>query len=484
MPLRDYQKDAIAKTYQSLRQVDRVMLSMPTGAGKTHVASGIIQHGLKHSRRIGFLVDRLTLVDQTLARFSAQGVRCGVMQANHPLRDPDAPVQIMSVQTLRRRPLHTIPHCDLYFHDEAHDKHKIVWKLMDYFDAKWVGLSATPFTTGLANYWQDLVFATTTADLIEMGYLSPYRAFGPSSPNMSGARIFGGDWASEDARTRMEPLTGDITAHYQSKTPGKKAIVFCTNVRHAIQMAEAFRSAGVEAAHVSGKDSDDVRRDTLTRYAEGDIKVLTNCEVLTKGYDQPDIEVGIFARPTRSLSLHIQMMGRVLRTAPGKREAILLDHAGNIGRLGFPDDPLPQEMCDKESGVSSRDRRNANEPEPWTCGGCHNINPPDARRCAVCDTVPEREGAALPDSVPGVLQELAKQNRADKQTVWAMLNYCRRERGYQMGWVYHSYKALFGVGPNNRINQQMIVRPTREMRKWVNERLANSRKHYYASRPR
>ena len=480
MALREYQKEAVAKTFAAMQRESAVVLQMATGGGKTHVASDIIERGLKRGRRVCFIVDRITLVNQTVKRFWEQGIRVGVIQGDHPDYDPSQPVQVCSVQTLRRRPKHLWPKSDLYIVDECHDQYQVVRDIMEMRPfAKYLGLSATPWSTGMARTWKELVVGATTSQLIDLGYLSPYKAYGPDSPNMGGARIYGGDWALEEAAERMEPLTGDIVTHYKTFASNKKAVVFCVNVAHAKKMAREFVRQGVSADYVSGKDSPERRQEVLGNFDSGDIKVLCNCDVLTKGYDSPDIEVGILARPTRSLSVHIQMCGRVIRKHPDIKEKLILDHAGNIARLGFPDDPLPEAMCDKEKGVSLVDRRRKDAPEPWRCVGCNHMNPPDERVCQQCGGKNEA-AVSLPDSVDGVLTALSRENRADKQTVYAMLNYIRTKKGYQRGWADHSYKDLFGVWPNNKINKNMTVRPSREMNKWVDERLSNRRKHYFA----
>ena len=479
MPLRDYQERAIADVYASLRQHQSVILQQPTGSGKTHVAMGITKHGLQHDRRIAFGVDRLTLLDQTLDRFYADGIEVGVMQGDHPLYRPGAPVQLISLQTMKRRPHTRWPDFDLFFHDEAHDQHQVVYEAMERRPlAKFVGLSATPFTTGLGLHWEDLVVATTTAELIERGYLSPYKAYGPSAPNMAGARIYGSDWANTDVQQRMEPLTGNIVTHYQSMTPGQKALVFAANVQHAKDLAAAFEKEGIAASYVHGKDSDERRREVLDAFAAGDIRVLCNCEVLTKGYDQPDVTVGIIARPTRSLALHIQILGRVLRTSPGKEFATILDHAGNIARLGFPDDPLPTKLSDKDRGVSEIDRREGDEPEPWNCPKCTHLNPPRTIECNACGERRVRQQEVQQQE--GVLKELSREGRADKQTVHAMLKQIAHERNYKDGWVAHSYKSLFGKFPDREIKTNVRMRASFELRQWVNERMDNQRKAFYA----
>ncbi len=478
MPLRDYQSEAIQRTYASLRDNQSTIIQMPTGSGKTHVAMGITKQGLKHGRRIAFAVDRLSLLDQTIERFESQGIEVGVMQGIHPKFKPSAPVQLISLQTLKRRHKGRWPDFDLFFHDECHDQHKVVYDLMQARPfAKFIGLSATPFTTGLGLHWNDLVVATTTSELMEQGFLSRYKAFGPSSPDMKGARIYGSDWAKGDVEERMKPLTGDIVSHYMKMTPGQKGLCFTSNVQHAKDMAEAFMQRGIASNYVCGRDTDERREEVLEAFKKGDIQVLCNCEVLTKGYDQPDVSVGIIARPTRSLALHIQMLGRVLRTHPSKEFATILDHAGNIERLGFPDDPLPTSLCMKEKGVSEIDKRKKEDPQPWNCPSCYHLNPPKTGVCESCGTVPQRKADV--DQVPGFLQELKREGRADKQTVHAMLNSIAKGHGYKSGWVAHAYRSLFGVWPR-KIDKYRTERPTDELRSWVNERISNQRKHYFA----
>ena len=464
MSLRPYQNTAVKNVYASLHKHDRTMLQLPTAAGKTHIAAEIIKHGLRHGKRINFCVDRITLLDQTIDKFWEDGIPLGVVQADHPMSNPNAPVQIVSLQTLARRGRRNWPPADLFIVDEAHDQYQITYDVMDKWDnLKYLGLSATPFTTGLGRHWQDLVVGSTTTELMDLGYLSRYDAFGPSTPDLTNIARSGGDYSTTALEERMTALTGNIVAHYKAHAAGKKALAFTPTVAYAKQLAMEFNNAGIEADYVCGKDSDDRRTSVLESYRDGKIDVLCNCEVLIKGYDQPDIEVGILARPTRSLSLHIQMLGRLLRIAPGKDKALFLDHAGNIERLGFPDDPLPTEMCQRESGVSPTDTRQRDEPTPWNCPKCYHLNPIKTPQCEACG-----HRAVQPSKVTttnGVLVKLEKTGHASKQTVYSMLNCIAQDKGYQPGWTANKYRTIFGVWP--RQMQNTILTPTPEMRNWI-----------------
>jgi superfamily II DNA or RNA helicase len=448
---------------------------MPTGSGKTHVAMNIIKDGLKHGKRIAFCVDRITLLDQTLDKFVENGFSLGVMQGDHPMQNLAAPVQIVSLQTLARRGKERWPEVDLFIIDEAHVNYAIIKEVMDAWDGlKYIGLSATPFTRGLGLVWDDLVVATTTGELIEQGYLSNYKAYAPSQPDLTGVRRSGADFSTPDLEERMNVLTGDIVAHYVAHGNNGKALYFTPTVAYAQSLALEFQKAGIDADHVSGYDTDERRLDRMKKYKDGRIKVMCNCEVLTKGFDQPDIMVGGLARPTRSLSLHIQMCGRFIRAFEGKEEALILDHAGNIERLGFPDDDLPTTLDMGEPNTNS-DTRDRDEPTPWNCPKCHSLVPERTRICPTCG-----HAAVSPNGVQvdaGVLVEIERTGMDQKQAVHAMLNTIRSDMNYKPGWVANQYKNIFGVWPR-KIDRNMTMPPVPALQEF----LAKKRRNFLANR--
>jgi len=448
---------------------------MPTGSGKTHVAMDIIKHGLKHGKRIAFCVDRITLLDQTVDKFTQNGIHLGIVQGNHPMTNHAAPVQVVSLQTLARRGRGRWPEVDLFIIDEAHINYAIIKEVMDRWDnLKYIGLSATPFTRGLGLVWDDLVVATTTAQLIEEGYLCDYVAYAPSQPDLTGIRRSGGDYSAPDLEERMNSLTGDIVAHYVAHGNDGKALYFTPTVAYAQSLAAEFVAQGIDADHVSGYDTDERRQDRMEKYRDGRIKVMVNCEVLTKGFDQPDIMVGGLARPTRSLSLHIQMCGRFLRMFEGKDKALILDHAGNIERLGFPDDPLPTTLDMGEPNTNS-DTRDQDDPLPWNCPKCHSLVPHGTRICPTCGHT-----AIAPSGVTveaGVLMKIERTGHSQKQAVHAMLNCIRHDMKYKEGWVAAQYKEIFGNWPGH-LNKEMILTPAPELHEWV----AKKRRNFLANR--
>lgn len=470
MNLRGYQTGAIRKVYASLREHTAVMLQMPTGSGKTHVAMEVIKHGLRHGKRIAFCVDRITLLDQTIDKFIEHGIELGVMQGDHPMWNSAAPVQVVSLQTLARRESDQWPPCDLFIIDEAHVNYEIVRKLIKKWDGlKYIGLSATPFTRGLGLVWDDLVVATTTSELIEEGYLSDYDAYAPCQPDLTNVRRSGADFSTPDLEERMNVITGDIVAHYKEYGKGQKALYFTPTVAYAQSLCLEFEAQGISADHVSGYDTDQRRQEVMERYRNGEIQVMTNCEVLTKGFDQPDIMVGGLCRPTRSLSLHIQMCGRFLRTHDDKDKALILDHSGNIERLGFPDDPLPTTLDMGEPNTNS-DTRERDEPLPWNCPKCHSIVPSGTHICPTCGHAAQRPAGITVEA--GVLEKIERTGQSQKQATHAMLNCIAQDKGYKPGWVANQYKELFGVWPR-KLNTEMILPPVPELREWVDKKRRN-----------
>ena len=466
MQLYDFQETAKRATYHSLRKHQTVVLGCPTGSGKTVIAQDIIKDGIQQGRRINFVCDRLTLIDQTVRRFRDDGIFPGVVQGNHPLWNPTSQAQVISVQTLTRRGLDSVPECDLWIVDECHCQYPALYEAMAADRSKkWIGLTATWFSRGMGLHWNDLVVGAKVSDLMRDGYLSPYEAWGPDTPDMKGVKIQNGEWVASGATEKMAPLTGNIYKHWHKLAGDEKTLGFCVSIDHAEQLTEEFRSHGVACDFVCARDTPEERRDKLQRFSDGDLQVMFNIEVLTKGYDQKDVTAGIIARPTRSLSTHIQIMGRMLRYMEGKT-AKLIDHAGNIERLGFPDDPMPEKLCRREKGQSEieEEKRENKEPKPWVCPKCRTVVPPKTAPCPCCGFMPKSQGDFTPEK--GDLTKLSKANMMEKQEAYAMLNHIRQERGYKEGWAANQYRAMFGVWPR-KIDTTATAVPNETVRNHV-----------------
>ena len=221
-PLRPHQERALESLRASLASGHRrPMLQAPTGFGKTLTAAHIIQRALDKGKRVAFTVPALSLIDQTVAAFEAEGIHCiGVMQGIHERTDREQPVQVCSVQTVARRKR---PDVDLVIVDEAHQMHKEIFRWMkDSPSIPFIGLSATPWARGLGKYYDDLIIAATTADLIRDGYLSPFVAFAPSEPDLANVRTVAGDFHEGELAEAMDMpvVTGDIVETWLKRRRG------------------------------------------------------------------------------------------------------------------------------------------------------------------------------------------------------------------------------------------------------------------------
>jgi DNA repair protein RadD len=225
-PLRPYQECALARLRQSMASGRRrPMFMMPTGAGKTRLAAEIIRGALAKGKRVAFTVPALSLIDQTVSAFEAEGIRClGVLQGVHPRTDRDQPVQLCSVQTLARR---RRPEVDLVIVDEAHQFHREIFRWMkDCPGIPFIGLSATPWTRGLGKYYDHLIIAATTADLIPQGYLSDFVAFAPSEPDLAGVRTVAGDFHEGELAEAIDKpaLVGDVIQTWLLRGEGRPTL--------------------------------------------------------------------------------------------------------------------------------------------------------------------------------------------------------------------------------------------------------------------
>lgn len=450
---RPYQTKAISDLRAAMSTHRRVLLQLPTGAGKTFIAATVAKGAQAKSRRVIFLVHRAELVDQTSRTFADEGIPHGLIAAGLPMGDEL--VQVASVQTLARR-LDRVAAPDLLFVDEAHHAVAGTWgKVLEAWpDAYVIGLTATPERLdgrGLGDVFQTMVTGPSTADLIRDGFLSRYRAFAPSAIDLSGVRTAMGDFdhAGLAAACDKPAIIGDIVSTYQRLAPGRQGILFAASVEHSRHLAEAFNDAGVSAAHVDGTTPSDERKATIKAFAAGAIEVLTNVELFGEGFDVPAVEAVILARPTQSLGLHLQQVGRALRTADGKDCAIILDHAGNLARHGLPDDPR------KWSLEAVRRVKKTEPPGPAIrqCPACYAVHRP-APACPECgwqyapagQEIEHRDGELIEvtrkDWTGGIdiINARGAEFRALLVAAGADLTRLRqisRARGYKRGWAMH-----------------------------------------------
>jgi DNA repair protein RadD len=389
LTLRDYQARAINDLRTAYRSGVRApLLVLPTGGGKTVVFAAITAGAVERGRRVLILVHRRELIRQASAKLTWAGVQHGVIAAG--FEPSDHLVQVASVQTLVRRLERITWSPDLIVVDEAHHAVVGTWGsvLSHWPDAYRLGVTATPVRRdgrGLGSMFDRLVLGPSVQQLTAEGYLTAARIYAPApAVQLDNLRIRSGDYAPEDAAQQLDKptITGDAIEHFQRLASGNSAIAFCCTTQHAEHVAAQFRASGITSQVVLGETPIDVREELIAQLGAGLLQVLVSVDVISEGTDVPSVGCAILLRPTQSEGLYLQQVGRVLRPAPGKQAALILDHVGNVHRHGFPDDHREWTLDD-----ARRRSRSGGPPAPSvrTCPSCFAAFRPQLL-CPVCGT--------------------------------------------------------------------------------------------------
>ena len=388
--LRPYQAQCIADLRAAYRAGHRApLLVAPCGAGKTIMFAYMAHsHAQRRGRDAHVIIQchRVELIDQIVRALQAFDIDPAIIAPGHSY-DPDAPVVVASVWSLIRR-VDSVRKPTLLVTDEAHHcSADTTWgKVAAAFAVPHLGVTATPVRMaggGLSDVFDTLVMGPGYGALIECGALTRCRVFAPSTPDLSGVHSRAGDYVSRELDDVMDrpKVTGDCIEHYNRLTPGRRAVVFCNSVKHAHSVADAFRAAGYGAAAIDGGTERDVRTQVVSDFRSGSLQILTSCDLISEGFDVPGVEVGISLRPTKSLGLWLQQCGRVLRAAPGKTEAVILDHAGNTLRHGLPHQDRQWSL---EDGAVQPESSSSAEPSARLCPLCFAASVSGSKVCPEC----------------------------------------------------------------------------------------------------
>jgi len=406
--LRDYQATAFEAARQHIREGKRrILIVAPTGSGKTVLASAVMELTRDKGNRANFVVDRLSLIDQTSRTFMRYGLEHGVVQGSHPLYRPSQPIQICSVQTVARRGW---PESNVDVFDEAHVLHQSHKARLKQGGTICLGLTATPFTKGLGKYFDAVINVTTTRALIEQGWLSKYRIFSCAEPDMTGVTVKStGEWDEKEASSKALQVVGDVVAEYLKHGHPRKFICSAVDTAHVDELARQFLAAGVNVATYTYKDSEDDRAEVTEEFRKPDsaIRGLITVTAASRGFDIPDVSCVIMARPLRkSLAEHIQLFGRGLRIADGKEDCLVLDHSGNAARFFEQTETFFDVGLDElDDGKPKKEKKKPEktEVEPVKCPQCRALHKP-MPYCPSCGfEYPKR---VTVQHVPGTLKEL------------------------------------------------------------------------------
>jgi superfamily II DNA or RNA helicase len=432
------------------------MLYAPTGAGKTEMAIALLDATHKKGNRAAMILDRVILCEQTSQRLAKYKIEHGVLQAGHWRYKPYEHIQVCSAQTLEKRG--SFPGLTLMIVDEAHAmRAQTVEFIKNNPDIKVIGLSASPFTKGLGSVYENVVSTVTTKQLVDQKVLCPLRVFVAKEIDMTGAKKLNtGEWTQAETTKRGMQITGDIVAEWIKKTheifgKPRKTIVFCSGVEHGSDLSKKFAEQGYNFVNISYKDDNDFKRDAIADFSKPDTKIdgLIATDILTKGFDVPDVMIGVSARPfSKSLSSHVQQMGRVMRSYPGKEFAVWLDHAGNYVRFQEDWDEIyndgVHELDDGREKVKKE--KTEKEKEAAKCPKCGHLWASGSDSCLYCGYT--REKKSMVESVPGEMEELKQSaTKGDKQEWWSMCHFMVKYHGWNPGRAAHTYRNKFGVWP-------------------------------------
>ncbi|MCG8355767.1 MAG: DEAD/DEAH box helicase [Kiloniellales bacterium] len=485
--LRDYQCDVVSKIAAASEGCDRrLILVAPTGAGKTVIAADIIRSGTARGERVLFLAHRRELIRQASAKLHGLSIDHGIILAGFPTR-PSAPVQVASVQTVWSRAMRSVvmdlPPAELVIVDECHhSRAKTYQKIIEsYPHALLLGMTATPCRgdgRGLGNVFDRIVECPPVADLVRLGYLVPTRVYAPTRPDLKGIRVERGEYVERQLAERMDQsqLVGDIVSHWHRLAERRKTVVFASSVAHSVHLRDEFRRSGVWAEHLDGSTPAEERDAILERLSAGHVELVCNCMVLTEGWDQPDVSCLILARPTKHVGLYRQMMGRVLRPAPGKTDALVLDHAGAVFEHGLIDEPVTWTLdADRraEHPVQAA-RRKGSALRLVTCPECHAVRF-SGKPCDACGWQP-RPRPIAPDVIDGELGRFDRargvqrlqSSPAERTRFYRQLLWIAGERGYKRGWAAHKYREKFGAWPEAYNPEPLPAEPA--VLSWVRSR--------------
>lgn len=423
-----------------------MLLHLATGGGKTLTFCTIIKMSAAKGKRCLVVVRGVKLIEQASERLTREGVEHGILRGSDS-RDTYMPVLVCSIDTLFRRKY--APEADLIVIDEAHQTGGAgyAWFLSQYPDAYLLPVSATPhLKKGMKHVADVVVYPTSILKLIEEGYLVESKTFVGVEPDLSDVSIAStGDFKEDELAQKMQETTllGIPAKKYQELAHKQKALLFAVNVEHSRKLIGQFESLGYKAMHVDAKTPIHKRNEIIDKLRTGEIDVICNVGILHTGFDLPELTCLILARPTMSYNLHIQMLGRGTRPAPGKKYFTVIDCAANTKRHGFIEE---EEICNLD-GAKLKPPRTTN------CHVCSFVYPVRRETCPNC-------GAENPLYVPPTRNNEAGRHTETKEAAMVELRRGRvrtgpeaqidrwvakaKEKGYKKGWIFNKAKEKYG----------------------------------------
>lgn len=428
LALRDYQRRAVREVADAYLAGSRaILLVMPTGAGKTVTGLRFAIGAVEKGKRVVWLAHRRELVQQAAARLDRDGVAHGVVYDGKPSTDPGAAIQVASVWTVAESE-RAMP-ADVVIWDEAHHAVAATFRTVGarYPEALHLGLTATPERadrTGMGDVFTRLVAPVSLPELIDAGHLVPCDVIGP-------ARV----------TDTLSMAPADAVATYAG---GRQTVVFASNREECEEIVDALSLRGIRAAVVDGSMNVRRREHALRAFESKAIQVIVNVYVLTEGWDVPETAVCVLARKCGATGTFLQMVGRVLRPAPGKERALLVDLCGVVHQHGLPDEAREYSLDGK--AIKTKEARLALRQCPQ-CGGVAKPKP-TCERCAFVFPPPKRREVEAVELARVKLPPRAQLIEEWKGIVqYARSQTTREGKPYSPKWAALRFKERFGFWP-------------------------------------
>ncbi|MGJ0319024.1 DEAD/DEAH box helicase [Aliarcobacter cryaerophilus] len=369
--LRDYQKDIITR---AIKSKGNILIQAPTGSGKTVIAEEIVKFHKDSNKKTLFLAPKINLLEQTAKAFANLNPQI-IHGSNKEDIDTQAHSFVSTIQTISRRvDFLSSMNFDYIIFDEMHYgvKGKMQEIIKNIHKGKIIGLSATPYDEEgklLTENFDVIIDDYDAKYMVDNGYLVNIKSFEAFTPNLSGIKTKIGDWDINELDFRFnkpEIVNKIVSATKDILKNRDKTIVFCINISHAEAICKAYQKVGLKSEVTHSNISKENQKKIVDKFKNGDTKVLVSVDQLTTGFDVPQTDTIVIARPTQSQNLYKQIVGRALRLSPStnKKEAILLDCGGVISRLGLPLEPI-KEIIKQDEIVR----------KPYCCKKCKSIKP-------------------------------------------------------------------------------------------------------------
>ena len=485
---RQYQIDDVNHAMNHGREM-RPIHCAPTGSGKTVIQAQVAKRELDRGDTTAILTPRNEIFTQT---HSLTSEICGeenvaVLRAKREGESwrVDRPIHIVSWPTLISRTKRShfwFPKVKRVLVDEAHlSMAPKILEILEHYAPKAIvdGYTATPARMtgkGLGRYFTEIKHVTSVRQLIKDGYLAPVEYWGGATPDMTGIKIRRGDYETGKLSDACVVLVGDCIDNWLRLASDRHTIVFAVDIAHCEMLAHRFRQCGVNAAPLHVRLDQEDRDRTVELFKAEKIQVLVNVSIASYGFDAPSVNCVQICRPTKSIVLHLQMIGRGMRPKPDGSELMVLDHAGNVPAMGMADD-LFRWRLDQGRKATARVNKKG-EPEELTsheCQECHYIFS-QSRVCPRCGwKVPfsKRDVAASEADLVLIGKSLVKrlpEGWPNHEVFYQMLLYQQREHNYAPKWAAAQYKQRCDAWPPFHWNDLAAIPPSKRVRNWLTSR--------------